>query len=237
MALVYIKRLSLVLLFCCTLQARTIVVFAPHPDDDILGCGGAIAHHIKQGDKVCVVFVTSGEKGSNKKLDKEQLAQQREFEAVQAQKILGCHTCIFLRNADSKLQVSKETIHQILTCLQKYAADCVYIPHKDDNHKDHKKTYQIVYAALQLLLEPLPVVYCYEVWTPLQKINRIENISDVMALKLLALQQHRTQLRSLSYDKAIEGLNRYRGIMSRKGATYAECFYKLSEAEIFSVLS
>jgi len=41
-----------------------ILVFVPHPDDDMIGCGESIAKHIKQGNKVTVVYMTSGDAGS-----------------------------------------------------------------------------------------------------------------------------------------------------------------------------
>ena len=37
-----------------------IAVIAPHPDDEILGCGGTIARHISEGNDVYVCIVTSG---------------------------------------------------------------------------------------------------------------------------------------------------------------------------------
>ncbi|MGE5398546.1 MAG: PIG-L deacetylase family protein, partial [Chitinophagales bacterium] len=43
---------------------KRIMVFAPHPDDDILGCGGSIAKHTSLNHEVITVFMTSGESGS-----------------------------------------------------------------------------------------------------------------------------------------------------------------------------
>ncbi|MPN42796.1 hypothetical protein SDC9_190354 [bioreactor metagenome] len=57
----------------------------------------------------------------------------------------------------------------------------------------------------------------YEVWTPIQAVGHVEDISEFMSIKLEALQNHRTQTKYIKYDDAIQGLNRYRGIMSGKG--------------------
>jgi LmbE family N-acetylglucosaminyl deacetylase len=39
---------------------RKILVIAPHPDDEVLGCGGTIAKYTKQGDEVYLCIVTKG---------------------------------------------------------------------------------------------------------------------------------------------------------------------------------
>ena len=37
-----------------------VLVIAPHPDDEVLGCGGTIAKHAKEGDKIYLCVVTKG---------------------------------------------------------------------------------------------------------------------------------------------------------------------------------
>lgn len=43
---------------------KRVLVFSPHPDDDVIGSGGSIAKHIHNGNNVAVVFMTSGDIGS-----------------------------------------------------------------------------------------------------------------------------------------------------------------------------
>ena len=43
------------------LRKKKIMVFAAHPDDEVLGCGGTIAMHAKKKDIVQIVFFTDGE--------------------------------------------------------------------------------------------------------------------------------------------------------------------------------
>ncbi len=65
----------------------------------------------------------------------------------------------------------------------------------------------------------------YEVWTPLQEMDHIEDISDVIDDKIAAVRAYRTQCNVLRFDDAILGLNRYRGEMhSWPGGPYAEIF-------------
>ena len=44
-------------------EASAVVVFAPHPDDEVFGCGGALALHARAGVSVHVVLLTEGEAG------------------------------------------------------------------------------------------------------------------------------------------------------------------------------
>ena len=39
---------------------NTIIVFAAHPDDEVLGCGGTMARHVSNGDEVHVVLFGKG---------------------------------------------------------------------------------------------------------------------------------------------------------------------------------
>ncbi|OGY22990.1 MAG: hypothetical protein A2172_03595 [Candidatus Woykebacteria bacterium RBG_13_40_15] len=72
---------------------------------------------------------------------------------------------------------------------------------------------------------------CYEVWTPLQEVSYVEDISKFLDLKIKALEQHKSQLQDINYDEAIKGLNRYRGIMTGKGR-FCECFQVLKTNKI-----
>src|SRR5260221_13431593 len=66
----------------------TVLVIAPHPDDESIGCGGALRLHAVRGDRVVALFLTSGGLGL-KHLAQEKARQIREREARAAAKILG----------------------------------------------------------------------------------------------------------------------------------------------------
>jgi len=215
---------------------KKVLIFSPHPDDDVIGCGESIAKHIKQGNKATVVYMTSGEAGSLK-YSKEELAKIREDEAKNAAKVLGVEDIIFLRNPDGYLEYNKENLIKIIEIIREEKPNIVYIPHKNDAHKDHKTTYELVIEAVvrasgpwfqECKKEPwlVEVVLCYEVWTPLQEISYVEDITDFIEQKIKAIRQHKSQIQDVQYDEAARGLNRYRGIMTGKGK-YCECFQVL----------
>lgn len=210
-----------------------VLVFSPHPDDDVLGCGGSIIRHTESNHLVTVVYMTSGEAG-NIRYSKVELARIRENEARQASALLGTGEVVFLHNEDGYLTYNKETLIPVINLIRSKQPDVVYVPHRSDGHKDHIATNEIVLEAIeraksQFLQDvtgrPWLVkdVLCYEVWTPLQNITYVEDITPHMPRKLAALAVHQSQIENRDYHEAIEGLNRYRGVMTRKGI-YCECF-------------
>jgi LmbE family N-acetylglucosaminyl deacetylase len=216
------------------LEAKRVIVFAPHPDDDILGCGGVAALHRQQGAEVAFVYMTSGDAERLSGFTGPELARVREEEAKKGAEKVGVTNLTFLRQPDGKLARTQTNVDEVHMVIDQYQPDLIYIPHKDDGHKDHQATFWIVEKAVkETIRNPLlgkrPVVLCYEVWTPLQKLTHKINISSVIDTKLDALSEHKSQLAGSSntnYVEAIKALNRYRGIMTWVG-DYAECFQEL----------
>lgn len=209
----------------------TVMVFAPHPDDDIIGCGGTLIHHVKRGDNVMCVYMTSGEAGGGI-IKRDELAAIREQEAAKATEKIGIKNLIFLREKDKELRISEDTVNKVVNLILQEAPTTLYAPHKRDGHDDHQQTYRIVIAAVKKIMNEkgrdwkAPSIFCYEVWTPLSTFSKKVDITDAIGLKLEALAEHKTQIANVKYDEAIKGLNNYRGIMSRAGM-YAECFYQV----------
>jgi len=219
---------------------ENIMVFAPHPDDDIIGCGGSIARHIQQGNQVSIIYMTSGEAGSLQYQPRE-LAPIREAEASSAAALLGVADLTFLRSPDGYLEYSKENLSRIVTIIRNKQPVLVYMPHSDDAVSDHQLTYRLALEGCRRAAGPwfqecgrqpwsVKNILGYEVWTPLQKVGHSEDISDFITAKIQALQMHKSQTEHIQYDEAIQGLNRYRGIMTGKGK-YCECF-QLIQAQI-----
>ena len=126
----------------------TVLVIAPHPDDESIGCGGALRLHRLRGDRVVAVFLTSGELGL-KHLPREAAWEIREREARCAAKILGCVEVAFLRRPDwfvgSDVKGAAKALRPI---LKREAPQMIYLPHPADAHPDHQAALPVVRAAL-----------------------------------------------------------------------------------------
>lgn len=212
---------------------KRILVVAPHPDDDIIACGGSIAKHCHVGNQVTIMYMTSGEAGGIQYY-KDELAIIREAEAHQAAALLGVNDLMFLRIADGYIEFNKDNLIRITSIIREMKPNTVYIPHGREGCRDHKVTHQLLLEACKRAVQPffpecgkepwsIETILGYEVWTPIEEISYTEDISDFIDSKIAAIQEHRSQLEYYQYDQAVKGLNRYRGIMTGKG-DYGEAF-------------
>ena len=219
-----------------------VLVIAPHPDDDAIGCGGSIVQHVRRGDTVHIIYVTSGEHGSPV-YEPSELAKIREDEATKGAQILGAQQTTFLRQPDGNVGYSIDLVNHFIQLIRTEKPDVLYLPHSADGHKDHQQTFQIVMEAVgraQGNSFPewggkawnIETILGYEVWTPLTHFQYVNDISDVIEVKLNALREHRSQLANVQYDDAVRSLNRFRGIMTERGA-YCECFEVLKVTRLF----
>jgi N-acetylglucosamine malate deacetylase 1 len=219
-----------------------VMVFSPHPDDDLIGCGGSIAKHLKNGNEVTVVYLTSGDSGG---LDysKKELMKIREKEAKSALSCIGVKNFIFLRNPDGYLEYNEDNVVEITKLIRDKKPNIVYIPHREDAHKDHQTTNILVTEAVGRASAPcfqecgnkpwsVSKVLGYEVWTPLASFQYIEDISEFIELKIKALSRHKSQVKAVKYDEAVRSLNKYRGLMFG-GSEYCEVFQVLKVDKIF----
>jgi LmbE family N-acetylglucosaminyl deacetylase len=201
-----------------------VLVVAPHPDDEAIGCGGAICLHGRRGERVQVAFLTSGERGIDG-VPPEEVRAVREAEAALAAEVLGVERTHFLRLPDLGVQDAiGPGACRLGEVLRAHRPAVVYLPHPEEDHPDHQAALPLVRAALARVCEGrLPELRAYEVWTPLARYDWPEDVSAVMVRKLRAVRCYRSQLRLFRYDRAVQGLNRYRGCLAAR-CRYAEVF-------------
>jgi N-acetylglucosamine malate deacetylase 1 len=203
-----------------------ILVLAPHPDDETIGCGGALCRHSAAGDRIAAVFLTSGELGL-KDLAREKAWDVREAEARAAARLLGIARLEFFRLPDWGLgDHLKRGAKLLAPILKEERPKLIYLPHPQDWHPDHQATPPLLRKALRGLRLRAPELRAYEVWTPLGEYDHVEDISRLMPRKLRALRAHRSQLGEFDYLRAVRGLNQFRGALAAR-SPYAEVFQTL----------
>lgn len=119
---------------------RRVVVIAPHPDDEVLGCGGMLAAAAEQGNPLMMIAVTDGEAcyPPSPGCSRQQLAAMRRAETMEALRRLG-----ILPTAISRLGLPDGEVHkhaQILTQQLRRLLrpdDIVIATWRHDGHVDH----------------------------------------------------------------------------------------------------
>jgi len=122
-----------------------VLVIAPHPDDEILGCGGVMARHTAGGDEVHVAVVT---RGAPEVYREEQVAQTR-AELKEAHGLLGIKSVQYLDFPAPRMDTIPrhtvaDAIRRVIDELQPHT---LYVPHFGDMHFEHGLTYQACLVA------------------------------------------------------------------------------------------
>jgi LmbE family N-acetylglucosaminyl deacetylase len=209
---------------------ETVLVLAPHMDDEVIGCGGTLAKHVARGASITVVFLTDGGAGGTvAAADRsgESLIGTRKREAHLALSALGIQRCEFLDAEDGRLISTPALAEKLRAIILSGRFDLLYLPFFLEEHPDHRAASQILLDATRgtdLRLQCLG----YEVWTALFP-NCLVNIDDTAQLKRDALSHYRSQLAEADYAHTQFGLNAYRSAALLGGTCrYAEAFCALS---------
>lgn len=199
-----------------------ILVLAPHPDDEAIGCGGILALHHDQGDPIKVIFMTDGAAGDPfgyyGNLDYRELRRE---EARRAARILGIEALEFWGYPDGRLSEAKDLAHRLLDLLRRERPDIVYRPSTAEVHLDHFAL-AVSFEEAARRYEGAFADFCYEIWAMVQPTHVID-IGPIWERKVQAIEQYKSQLRYNDYIRMVSGLNAYRTLFLLT-AKYAEAY-------------
>lgn len=219
-------------------MSKSVLVISPHPDDLEIAMGGTVAKLIDRGASVISLVATNGGGSTTlKNLAKEQIVELRLQEAREAVSVLGIQTLIPLPILDVKDENNQEHFkNDLREALLRFKPDEIYLPHPEiDKHPTHKLVSALAITEFEAMSAnseyKADKIWCYEVWTPFPNYDRIEDITQYIDQKVMAIESHRSQLEYKNYIEGIIGLNRYRAVFDeRHGVTnlvYAEVFLEL----------
>jgi LmbE family N-acetylglucosaminyl deacetylase len=199
-------------------SAQRVLVLAPHPDDETLGCGGVLSYYTAAGTAVSVVFISDGGKAGDG-------AKIRRREAQEASAVLGISDLTFLGLPDGDVSPDKKSVDSVRKLVAGLQPDIVFLPFLMDQHPDHVATNALFLAATsELALSDRIECWGYEIWTPLYA-NRVVDITGEADRKWEALSRYASQNQELDYLTSTKGLNAFRQRTSYKASGYAEAFF------------
>ncbi len=130
---------------------RSLLVLAPHPDDETLGCAGRIQRAVATGATVTVVVATDGARSHDVDgADRDTLRALRRAELVAACKVLGVPEdhVISLDFADGSLASFYDAlVTELVALLRRIGPDDVCTTCSGESHADHAACARALGAA------------------------------------------------------------------------------------------
>lgn len=195
-----------------------ILLLAPHPDDEVIGCGGLLAKYGRQCD---VVLLTDGRYGDpDISADEVIKIRRREFISVMDELKVNCFC-----------ELGIEDLHLIdngskFSEIDFSGYDYILMPSPKDFHPDHMA---VSYLYNKLKNKGRAVIVYYEVWNVLAEPNFYIDISEVFEEKKVLINKYASQVKHIDYASRILALNHYRGILYNIG--YAECYQRVHDTK------
>ncbi len=228
---------------------RTIMAVGAHTGDAQLTCGMLLAKHAMQGDKIIIVDLTAGERGTPKGMTVADFRVQNVNSAKEFAQMLGGESIVF-DVPDGELYPSKEIELKLGQLMREKQVDSVLYHWKNSLHKDHVAAHTITkhaifFASLPTFEHPLPPA-------PIRRTMFAENWEDAEdfvpyfyfdvteafplwkeAIKKLWLAEHSTSFKYLRY---YEALSIARGALIGKDHATAYAIMDYSKRQVLDTL-
>jgi LmbE family N-acetylglucosaminyl deacetylase/GT2 family glycosyltransferase len=185
-----------------------VLVLAPHPDDEVFGCAGAIMRHVAAGDPVTVIILTDGGGFYAAGPERDAYIAQRRQESRTAAAYLGYGEPVFWEYRDRELLYNETLVQRLCETVAKTSASWLYAPSPYELHPDHRHLSWAALAVARRTGRSLTLAF-YEIGAPLPP-NRLLDISDLLERKSQAIHCFVSQLSVQAYDRHVEALNYYR---------------------------
>jgi len=223
---------------CETPKARSVLVVAPHYDDEILGCGGLLAQRLSAGAAVRVLFLSDGGGGEEAKGAPAGYAARRREEADRVAELFAWSGSEHLALPDGELgQHLPEISAALERALLAQRPELLLLPSPLEVSADHRAAF----GAAQRLLAPLRSgellsaigdmeVLLYEVNRPLDP-DLLVDVSAEGELIAKAMTLYESQEERHPYAAAGLGLRRFRTLSLGPEVALAEGFRRLSVSD------
>ena len=218
--------------------ARTLIV-APHPDDELIGCGGTLLRRKAEGHEVAWLIVTGMKLDMGWSPDR---IQERSEEISRVAKLVGIDHVYKLDFPAARLDdfPKAELISAFAEVFKSFAPEEVLVPHRGDIHSDHRVAFEVAASCSKWFRCPsIRRVLAYETASETEmgiaqestfRPNYFVDISDYLERKLEILSVYRSELADFPYPRsiqAIRALAQWRG--ANAGFHAAEAFELLRE--------
>lgn len=220
-------------------MSRNVLVVAVHPDDETLGCGGALLRHTADGDRIHWLIVTD----MIPDLFSPERMAKREEEIIDVAHAYGFSSLHRLRFPTTRLDMLADSsmVEAFGKVLHEVQPDTVYLPYMSDAHSDHRKTFQAAWACMKSFRHPyvrrvlmMEVLSETEFSPPLHS-NKFEpnvycDVSTFIDRKIEILGLYAGEVLPAPFPRSretVKALATYRGSVA--GCFFAEAFMLLKD--------
>jgi LmbE family N-acetylglucosaminyl deacetylase len=220
-----------------------VLCVAPHPDDEVLGCGGLLAALVDRGCAVHTLILTGGEQGRSAASGKDgkgvalpddaaqaatapHLVAQRRQESERAAKELGTPPPHFLGFADRTLRCGPALIQALAAAIAQHDPQILLLPSLSEPHPDHQAAALAGLSAARDAGSALHTILYYECGAPLHA-NLHFPFDDVAERKWSALRCFASQLDVEDYEPHARAMAALRAFGLRPSCRQAESFFKV----------
>jgi LmbE family N-acetylglucosaminyl deacetylase len=223
-----------------TTSPRRVLTVAAHPDDEILGCGGAMAAHAGRGDEVSILILGEGLTSRAETRDAADRSGLPELQrdAHRAAAVIGVTDVTLLDFPDNRFDsvALLDVVKAVENLRRRVRPDIVYVHHWGDLNIDHRVTFDATMAAFRPLPGETPVaIYAFEVpsstgWAgPSAAMaflpTHFVSIGAAIDRKVEAMERYESERRAWPHPRSPDALRawaRYRG--TQVGVDAAEAF-------------
>ena len=207
------------------LEGSPVLILAPHPDDEVFGCGGAVVQSIRAGAEVRLVILTDGAAQGDPGV--------RRAEALEASRRLGLDEPVFWGFADRSLRPDDSDLaDRMRDLLIDFAPQLILLPSPAEIHPDHRAVAVLVYSLMQSttaggeLHDALQStrLATYEVSAVLRP-NLLVDVSAEWETVLSAAEAYTSQLEIHPYVEVMDGMARSRCLTLPAGVSRAEAYH------------
>ena len=218
------------------------LIIAPHPDDELLGCGGTILKRISSNHNVGVILITSMTEEAGWSLN-EINNKNIQFSSV-CRRLDISDDSIFRFNFPANLDQVPfgQIVEKFSDAFNRFRPEEVFLPHPGDIHTDHQITFNAAASCTKWFRHPsIRKVLTYETLSETNfRINPLStefspnifvDISDFIEEKLSLLSIYNTELLNHPFPRSLASVKAQAYYEVPNGVNYAEAFHLLRSFE------
>jgi len=219
---------------------KNVLVIAPHPDDETLGCGGTLLRHVAEGDRVYWLIGTTIKEKNGFSSDRVN-SRQKEIKKVSDMYGFAGYKHLDFNTTELDQVPRNILIQKISEYVNQVEPHTIYLPYRNDIHSDHAQIFDASVACTKSFRYPFVKKVCvYETLSETEfgmrtddpgfKPNMWVDITRYLDRKIEIMKVFESELGKHPFPRStmnIRALATYRG--STSGCISSEAFMILKE--------